>query len=277
MTKVDEHDMWVFLSHSNKDYEKVRKVRDILENHNRKPIMFFLKCLDDDSEIWELVKREIDARSRFILCKSENTEDPLGWVQKEFSYIQSQHKPFEIVDMNSMDFENNIKRLVKRSNVYICTNYFRMQKSTFITTFTEVLKNKLIKESFLITDYDELNSTEYLLPGVCTQDDHEILHHSTLTAILNSGYVIYLWSQSLCAEAKREVENIFAINVDCKYILSFILEENIDILTLNFLQQIHKSFNVRIENISNLKNVELQCNYITSSLRMIDLERNNCK
>lgn len=40
--------IWVFLSHSNKDYDKVRTVRNILEEHGFRPLMFFLKCLDDD-------------------------------------------------------------------------------------------------------------------------------------------------------------------------------------------------------------------------------------
>lgn len=43
--------IWVFLSHSNKDYEKVRQVRNILEQQGYRPLMFFLNCLNDDNEI----------------------------------------------------------------------------------------------------------------------------------------------------------------------------------------------------------------------------------
>lgn len=65
-------EIWIFLSHSNVDYDKVRKVRNMLEEQGLRPIMFFLKCLNDDDEIDDLIKREIDCRTRFILCDSPN-------------------------------------------------------------------------------------------------------------------------------------------------------------------------------------------------------------
>lgn len=68
-----KEDIWVFLSHSNKDYEKVRLIRDLLEEKEYRPLLFFLKCLDEDAEIDTLIKREIDARNKFILCESENS------------------------------------------------------------------------------------------------------------------------------------------------------------------------------------------------------------
>ena len=74
--------IWVFLSHSNKDYEKVRQVRNILEQQGYRPLMFFLNCLNDDNEIDELIKREIDSREKFILCDSKNAQNS-KWVQEE--------------------------------------------------------------------------------------------------------------------------------------------------------------------------------------------------
>lgn len=87
MEKSD-NEIWVFLSHSNKDYEKVKSVRDKLERDDFRPIMFFLKCLEDNDEIDDLIKREIDVRTRFILCDSENARKS-DWVQKEIEYIES--------------------------------------------------------------------------------------------------------------------------------------------------------------------------------------------
>ena len=43
MKMKEEKDLWIFLSHSNKDYESVRKVRNLLEDEGRRPLMFFLK------------------------------------------------------------------------------------------------------------------------------------------------------------------------------------------------------------------------------------------
>ena len=78
----------IFLSHSHKDLEKVRKLREILESLDYEPLIFFLKCLDDSNEeLEDFIKREIDARNLFIYCKSKNAEDSI-WVQKELEYIR---------------------------------------------------------------------------------------------------------------------------------------------------------------------------------------------
>ena len=43
----------IFLSHSSKDIDKVRKIRDILESLDYEPLLFHMKCLDDDNETLE--------------------------------------------------------------------------------------------------------------------------------------------------------------------------------------------------------------------------------
>ena len=53
---------YIFLSHSHEDIEKVREIRNSLEQDGFEPLCFYLKCLSDDSEIEDLIKREIDAR-----------------------------------------------------------------------------------------------------------------------------------------------------------------------------------------------------------------------
>lgn len=93
-----QKEIWIFLSHSNEDYEKVRQVRNMLEELNLRPIMFFLKCLTDDDEIDDLIKREIDCRTRFILCDSENARKS-KWVQRELAYIAGKQKSYEVVDL----------------------------------------------------------------------------------------------------------------------------------------------------------------------------------
>ena len=97
MNHSDE--IWVFLSHSHEDYEKVRKVRDMLEDQRMRPIMFFLKCLNDHDEIDSLIKREIDCRTRFILCDSENARKS-DWVKEEVKYIKSQDRIYETIDLD---------------------------------------------------------------------------------------------------------------------------------------------------------------------------------
>ena len=77
----------VFISHSHKDFEYVRLVRNSLEEDGFSPLCFYLKCLSDEEEIVDLIKREIDVRSIFIYVDSENARKS-RWVQMEREYIQ---------------------------------------------------------------------------------------------------------------------------------------------------------------------------------------------
>jgi TIR domain len=79
---------WIFLSHSHRDFEKVRTLRNEIELRGHQPLAFFLKCLGDDSEIDNLIEREIAARSWFIFCDSENSRTS-RWVQREREIISS--------------------------------------------------------------------------------------------------------------------------------------------------------------------------------------------
>jgi hypothetical protein len=55
---------WIFVSHSHRDLERVRRVRDALEQRGHNPLLFFLRSLDDESELDALIRREIHARRR---------------------------------------------------------------------------------------------------------------------------------------------------------------------------------------------------------------------
>lgn len=119
----DSNEIWVFLSHSNKDYEKVRQVRNLLEEQKFRPLMFFLHCLNDDDEIDSLIKREIDCRTRFILCDSENARKS-HWVQKEVEYIKSQNRVCETIDLSkSMDeIMSTLQDFINKSRIFISYN-----------------------------------------------------------------------------------------------------------------------------------------------------------
>ena len=107
-------EIWVFLSHSNKDYEQVRLLRNMMEEKGLRPLMFFLKCLESDPEIFELIKREIDVRPRFFLCDSKNAQNSV-WVQREVDYIKSKNRQYITVDLNDPDsFEKQILEIKSR-------------------------------------------------------------------------------------------------------------------------------------------------------------------
>ena len=125
--------VWVFLSHSHNDYDKVIQVRNMLEKRKFKPLMFFLKCLENDTEIDSLIKREIDCRYRFILCDSANAQAS-KWVQEEVRYIKEEKKRYcETVNLDTMSIEQENEKLQKfeqRSKVTILYSNNRKNFST---------------------------------------------------------------------------------------------------------------------------------------------------
>ena len=123
ITNNTDNEIWVFLSHSNKDYEKVRQVRNKLEEQSLRPLMFFLHCLNDDDEIDSLIKREIDCRTRFILCDSENARKS-HWVQKEVEYIRSQNRICETIDLskNMEEIMSTLQDFINKTRIFISYN-----------------------------------------------------------------------------------------------------------------------------------------------------------
>jgi hypothetical protein len=79
---------WIFISHSHQDIQKVRRIRNRLEELGLEPLMFYLKCLTDENEIVELIKREIDERDWFVYADSANARSS-KWVKTEREYIES--------------------------------------------------------------------------------------------------------------------------------------------------------------------------------------------
>lgn len=112
---------WIFLSHSSKDFDKVREVRNILEVQDHNPLMFFLKCLDDDDEIDDLIEREIEARSWFVLCDSQHARNS-RWVQQEVEIIKGYPKKTYLeIDLEDPDvnLEEELSYLTKKASVFL--------------------------------------------------------------------------------------------------------------------------------------------------------------
>lgn len=92
---------WVFISHSNKDFTSVRLLRNTLEEEGLRPLLLFLKCMDDEEELDSLIKREIESRTNFILCDSKNAKAS-KWVQKEVLYIKSLGRNIEKINVDDL-------------------------------------------------------------------------------------------------------------------------------------------------------------------------------
>lgn len=83
---------YIFVSHSSKDWKKVRIIRNYIENQKFYPLLFHLKCLEkepllpkDKNRLKKILKEEIASRGRFLLCNSKNssTSEFVKWEKKE--------------------------------------------------------------------------------------------------------------------------------------------------------------------------------------------------
>lgn len=203
MADNSNNEIWVFLSHSNKDYEKVRIVRNILEEHSFRPLMFFLKCLDDEKnydEVRSLIRREIDSRNRFILCDSPNAQSS-DWVQEEVEYIQSKQRFYQTVDLKDADnpekLAESILRFKKRSTVILSYSWHDAE-------LAKVLFERLRSTDFIIFDlHTSLTSEDYA---------SEELANSIKEVISEGGYYIALISNRFIESSWCMMELQFAIN-----------------------------------------------------------------
>lgn len=176
---TNNNEIWVFLSHSNKDYEKVRQVRNVLEEQSLRPLMFFLHCLNDDDEIDSLIKREIDCRTRFILCDSENARKS-HWVQKEVEYIKSQNRIYETIDLSKgMDeIMSILQDFINKTKIFISYNREEYE-------LAEMVYNRLSQLDFAVYidrawDFNSTYNQNY-------KDALDYLENSIVKA---NGYVI---------------------------------------------------------------------------------------
>lgn len=146
---------WIFLSHSTKDWHEVRRVRNLLEEKGHRPLVFFLKCLTEHAELDGLIKREIEARSWFLLCDSDNAQKS-PWVQAEMAYIRTltgkYHEQIHLDESVEAQIER-IDRLCKRATVFI--DYYHGDR----------VKARRIADALAAHDYSVWIDVDSIAPG----------------------------------------------------------------------------------------------------------------
>lgn len=190
-------DIWVFLSHSHNDYEKVMEVRNILEKRNFRPLMFFLKCLEDEQEIDNLIKREIDCRYRFILCDSENAQKS-QWVQKEVEYIKKvRNRYYETINVDNMtipEIEDVFDRFERAITMTICYSDDRKADCNIVISN---LQKYGFKIQTAVIDDEFINHT-------CIEDIKEPI---------KQGYVVLLLNESAYHKVSIQFAHLPEINL----------------------------------------------------------------
>lgn len=209
----ENKEIWIFLSHSKKDFEKVRRVRNILEDMNMRPIMFFLKCLDDNDEIEDLIKREIKARTRFILCDSENARNS-NWVKREIDYIKELEKPYDIIDISACedDIRNKLRNCFRKDHIYI--SYPRE-----LLPAIDIVHERLNKYDFCTSFIDKFETFR----GSHFYEDFEY----NIEKAVSKGFFISLLSHHSLMESRFsqfELERALDLDTDHRSILPIILD-----------------------------------------------------
>ena len=152
---------YVFLSHSHYDFDKVCRLRNLLEAEGFKPLMFFLKAFENpkfEPMLKPILKEEIDKRERFILCRSENSRKS-EWVRFEEEYVKSKNIPYEVIDL---DADENVQLEAiqfyrRRVSDLVYISYPRSQ-----SPFARGLSHKLQVEGFTTWfDYSSLIDNKF--------------------------------------------------------------------------------------------------------------------
>lgn len=190
--------IYVFLSHSHHDYDKVSRLRNILEEEGFKPLMFFLKAFDNPKYkhlLEPIIKEEIDQRQRFILCRSENTKDS-KWVKFEEDYIKSKKRAYEIVDLESpIDVQQSaIRNYRRRTRVF--TSYPRS-----LSQIVSNLHSKLQDSGFVpFVDSLDIKLGSSFVETI----------KNNIDKAAKEGYVLYLMDSNKCVYAEKEILYAFA-------------------------------------------------------------------
>jgi len=151
--------VYIFVSHSHNDINKVRIIRNYLEELGAEPILFFLKSKTDKDEITQLIKDEIDARLWFIYCESENAKKS-EWVKTEIDYIKETNKVTNCtINLdNSFDVDSNLSLFTKekiKSMIFEIKNNSRFFVSYMHKDYNVVKKIKSILYRYNIEFADD--------------------------------------------------------------------------------------------------------------------------
>ncbi|MBR2032418.1 MAG: toll/interleukin-1 receptor domain-containing protein [Alistipes sp.] len=212
--------IYVFLSHSHHDYEKVSRLRNILEEEGFKPLMFFLKAFENpkfEHLLKPIIKEEIDQRQRFILCRSENTKES-AWVKFEEDYIKSKKRAYEVVDLDSpLEVQKNaIRNYRRRSRVFIS-----YQRSLSLN-----LLSKLEERGFVtFVDASDIRPGELFIDAIV----------SNIEKAANDGYILYLINSDSWSDW-HDRELLYALELSARIVPIWVKGEELNYKTVFILR-----------------------------------------
>jgi hypothetical protein len=201
--------VWIFVSHSNLDLEKVRQVRDALEKDGHNPILFFLKCLTvSDPRLPQLIKDEIAARTWFVLCRSANSEHA-SWVREEVEIVTSTKPKETFVAINLETelsagpdgvpaFVKKLRPLLKRATVFL--SYERKDR----TVAADIAKLLTAEDFRVLDELTSIGSGGFNIMQQVRSEIEDALDHGFVLLLLSPEYLNSVSCQ-------KEREEAFAI------------------------------------------------------------------
>jgi len=213
---------WVFVSHSKRDLDRVREVRNALEQANAEPVLFFLKCLSDHNEIDDLIKREIEARFVFLLCDSANARTS-KWVQDEVAHVRSlKGRHVEVIDLDS-DWKSQVEGIARL-----------LRKATAFLSYAHADRDAVepVRLALASRDFATWDTAQEMSAGNQWVEELD----STLEASARFGYVLHFLSQaSVCSPwVSYEAKQAMFLGTGDRYIP--ILLDTPDIIGPSLLQ-----------------------------------------
>ena len=192
---------WVFISHSHQDIDKVRKVRNYLERLGFEPLMFYLKCLSDEDEIEELIKREIDEREWFIYADSPMARSS-KWVRAELDYMQLRKKEKVFTIHLEEDLESQfreIDRIARQMKVFIVAS----RRDRYLS---DKIRKKLMAQEMLVLSDEEMAAGELFMDSATAMIEDASRNGFVLLLITegsaNSEFIRREVHKALAAKAK---------------------------------------------------------------------------
>src|SRR5262249_45422678 len=205
------------VSHSQRDLNKVRRIRDELERLGHRPLLFYLKCLDQsDARLPQLIREEIEARAWFVLCDSEYAQSS-KWVQQEREIVEAMEgrSAFAVTIDLRQEIEpqfDKLRALSKRASVFL--SYARQDR-----VLAQQFREEFLKSDFRVLDIVE--DTAANVSGQMKQNIAEAVNHGFVLLLVSRDYLTSKWCQAEREYAfrvlgSRRLSNIipFAIHGD---------------------------------------------------------------
>ena len=232
---------YIFISHSHLDIDKVRIIRNVLENNGYEPLCFFLKCLNDDDEVEGLIKREIDSRDIFLYIESPNSLKS-KWVRKEREYINGCNNKtiFTITLDENTDVKKEALKILDKTRVFI--SYSRRDEWAF-----DLIKNKLIERDLKVFDFNDLKAGQNWFDAITT---------SISQACQDGCFVLLLSKESL-----RASHLVNELNIAYKQ-----NKDRILVVTIDDANCEDSSMAYLVNKISNRASLDTSCSDIESQL-----------